>query len=100
MDALGELVAGTLELVVDLLPFRVSAAIAANVAVMYFALEWVTKHETSPAAGWVFCGGWIALPLASVALLLWHRRLRREGAGRPPEPASRIAVSPGRPRSW
>ena len=48
MDALGELVAGALELVVEVLPLRVSAAIAANVAVMYFAIDWVVKHETSP----------------------------------------------------
>ena len=100
MDALGELVVSALEMVVEVLPLRVSAVVVANVAVMYFAIDWVARHETSPAAGWVFCGGWIALPLASAALPLWLRRRRREGMEWPPEPEGRITVSPGRPRSW
>ena len=80
MDALGELVAGALELVMDFLPLRVSTVIVANVAVMYFAAGWVTEHQAAPAADWVAGGAWIVLPFASLALLLWRRRGRERAA--------------------
>ena len=76
MDALGELAAGALELVIDFLPLRVTAAICVNVAVGFFAAGWVIEHADSPARPWVSGGAWVVLPIATFAFLLWPRRRR------------------------
>lgn len=98
MDALGELAAAALELVIEVLPFRTATVIVLDVAVIYLAAKWVADNQPSALADWVAVGAFLAMPVLSVVLLMRHRRLVRKMAALRAEPAHRITVSPARPR--
>jgi len=97
MDALGELAASVLELVLEMVPLHVTVLVCANLAAAFYVADWVADDPASPARPWVCLVAWIVLPLASLALLAWPRRRRER---RSPVLESRIEVSPPRPRRW